>query len=474
MGRVSSIRPRWSWSWGLSSLFWIDFAGADERAARAERLAAGTDATLHAAAVSLRAFVAACAGQTAAARPLAVEAARAVDALSDEELVRRLDVTYYLGRAEHLLEDFAAGERHLRRGIHVARATGGSPHLMNLMVEHARALAVCGRLAEADEVADLAVGALRLSSQGWQLGLALAAKLSVLSEVGELTAAASAGREAVELIEATAAGELALEVRRRLALVELEADRPERFLELMRVAGTPERGLVAPGTGCLLLEALVRGELACQRLDPARKWAELAEAAAGDLQLDLSHAFARRARARVLLADGEPRAAAAAAKDACGLAARACAPVEAARSRALLGESLAQAGDRDSAIAELRDAAEQLRNCGAGREYDRVVQQLRGLGVQAASHRPDRHAVGGIEVLSRREREVADLVALGHTNRQIAEALYLSPRTIETHLARICSKLGVSGRAAVAATVERSRAIARGAEVQGTIQGSSG
>jgi DNA-binding NarL/FixJ family response regulator len=69
---------------------------------------------------------------------------------------------------------------------------------------------------------------------------------------------------------------------------------------------------------------------------------------------------------------------------------------------------------------------------------------------------------------------VADLVALGHTNRQIAEALYLSPRTVETHLARICSKLGVSGRAAVAATVERFRASTQGAEVQGVIQGSPG
>ena len=459
---------------GLSSLFWIDFAGADERASRAERLAAGADATLHAAALALRAFGAACAGQTAAARPLAVEAARAVDALSDEELVRRLDVTYYLGRSEYLLEDFAAGERHLRRGIHVARATGGSPHLMNLMVEHARALAVCGRLAEAEEAADLAVGTLRLSGQGWQLGLALAAQLSVLSEVGELAAAASAGRQAVELIEATPAGELALEVRRRLAIVELEADRPERFLELMSAAGTPDEGVVAPGTGCLLLEALVRGELACQRLDAARRWAELAEAAAGDLGLDLSSAFARRARARVLLADGDSRGAAAGADEARRLAARAGAPVEAARCRALSGEARAQAGERDNAIAQLRDAANQLWECGARREYDRVVQRLRGLGARVASHRSARPVDSRIEVLSGREREVAELVAVGQTNRQIAEALFLSPRTVETHLARICAKLDVSGRAAVAAAVERSRATAPGAEVQGAIQGSPG
>ena len=61
-------------------------------------------------------------------------------------------------------------------------------------------------------------------------------------------------------------------------------------------------------------------------------------------------------------------------------------------------------------------------------------------------------------VLSPREREVAELVALGNTNRQIAEVLFLSVKTVEPHLARISAKLEVPGRAAVAAAVERSRA----------------
>jgi DNA-binding CsgD family transcriptional regulator len=52
--------------------------------------------------------------------------------------------------------------------------------------------------------------------------------------------------------------------------------------------------------------------------------------------------------------------------------------------------------------------------------------------------------------LSRREREVLALLALGHTNREIAEQVHLSVRTVEWHRARIQSKLRVTGRAALA------------------------
>jgi DNA-binding NarL/FixJ family response regulator len=57
--------------------------------------------------------------------------------------------------------------------------------------------------------------------------------------------------------------------------------------------------------------------------------------------------------------------------------------------------------------------------------------------------------------LSRRELEVANLVASGKTNREIAAELFLSERTIETHLSNVFAKLGVSSRAAVASAVAR-------------------
>jgi two-component system response regulator NreC len=53
---------------------------------------------------------------------------------------------------------------------------------------------------------------------------------------------------------------------------------------------------------------------------------------------------------------------------------------------------------------------------------------------------------GGDAVLSGRELEVLRLVALGHTNNEIAKRMYISPRTVETHRASLQRKLGVSGR----------------------------
>ena len=63
--------------------------------------------------------------------------------------------------------------------------------------------------------------------------------------------------------------------------------------------------------------------------------------------------------------------------------------------------------------------------------------------------------------LSRREREIAEHVALGRTNREIASRLFLAEKTVEGHLANVFTKLGVTSRAEVAEAVGRSRAPAR-------------
>ncbi|MFL6076566.1 MAG: response regulator [Mycobacteriales bacterium] len=58
---------------------------------------------------------------------------------------------------------------------------------------------------------------------------------------------------------------------------------------------------------------------------------------------------------------------------------------------------------------------------------------------------------GGTEVLSRREREVLELVAAGSTNREVAARLFISEATVKSHLLNIYTKLGVGDRAAAVA-----------------------
>lgn len=63
----------------------------------------------------------------------------------------------------------------------------------------------------------------------------------------------------------------------------------------------------------------------------------------------------------------------------------------------------------------------------------------------------------GLSPLSSRELEISELVADGCTNRQIARALFLSEKTVETHLAHAFVKLGVSSRAGLAGVVARAQ-----------------
>jgi DNA-binding NarL/FixJ family response regulator len=70
---------------------------------------------------------------------------------------------------------------------------------------------------------------------------------------------------------------------------------------------------------------------------------------------------------------------------------------------------------------------------------------------------PGRSDVFGVESLTGRELEVAELVVDRRTNREIAEELFLSTKTVETHMRHIFDKLGVSSRVDVARVISRSR-----------------
>ena len=80
---------------------------------------------------------------------------------------------------------------------------------------------------------------------------------------------------------------------------------------------------------------------------------------------------------------------------------------------------------------------------GAARYADEAAHELRGLGRRVARTGGRGTAGEGVASLSAREREIAELVAAGRTNKEIAAELFLAPKTIENHLSRIFGKLGV-------------------------------
>ena len=119
--------------------------------------------------------------------------------------------------------------------------------------------------------------------------------------------------------------------------------------------------------------------------------------------------------------------------------------LEHARALLDLGSALRRTNRRSTAVDQLRQALDLAERGGMRRLADRAKAELR-----AAGSRPRRSAVTGIESLTPAERQVASLAEAGYANREIAQHLYVTRRTVETHLTHAFAKLGISSRADLA------------------------
>jgi DNA-binding NarL/FixJ family response regulator/tetratricopeptide (TPR) repeat protein len=121
-------------------------------------------------------------------------------------------------------------------------------------------------------------------------------------------------------------------------------------------------------------------------------------------------------------------------------------PAERAQIQHRAGIALAAAGERELAIERQAEAYRIARNLGARPLAGRAASAIEDLG-ESAEQRLGRAATDGEgSPLSRRELEVVRLVADGLTNREIADQLFLSPRTVDMHVRNILSKFDVRSR----------------------------
>ncbi len=119
------------------------------------------------------------------------------------------------------------------------------------------------------------------------------------------------------------------------------------------------------------------------------------------------------------------------------------------------GASFARRGKVDAAVPLLQQALEIYERLDAARDRDRTQARLRGLGVRHGRRGARTRPQLGWESLTPTEHRVVELVAEGLSSPQIGERLYVSPRTVQTHLAHIFAKLGISSRAQLAAQATR-------------------
>ena len=129
------------------------------------------------------------------------------------------------------------------------------------------------------------------------------------------------------------------------------------------------------------------------------------------------------------------------------------APLARAQATEDAGRVLSASGDRTDAVTRLRKAYEQYEQQGCADGMARVRSQLREAGVRVRhwgrANRPD----FGWDSLTDAERRIAELVAQGLSNREVASQLFLSAHTVAFHLRHIFWKLDISSRVQLARMV---------------------
>jgi DNA-binding CsgD family transcriptional regulator len=220
-----------------------------------------------------------------------------------------------------------------------------------------------------------------------------------------------------------------------LALLDLGLGRPTEAFD--RLNALSEAG---PGEGHQVVRTFaaadfVEAAIRVDRLDRAEEAAMTLRAWASYVQAPWALALA--ARCDALLADGSEEHFARAA----ALHARSSRPFDAARTELLRGEYLRRRRNRTQARTHLRAACETFEGLGATPWAERARVELQATGETARKRDPST-----ISQLTPQELQIARLVGAGGTNREIAAELFLSPRTIDYHLHKIFTKLGMSSR----------------------------
>jgi DNA-binding CsgD family transcriptional regulator len=425
--------------------------------------------------------------------------ARTVPACADRVTARLRSIGEPAGRTpgERALLASAAAER-VARGVDSARAVrlaevaladgpaareaAPASFLLACMT-----LSWCGRPADATERLDEMVEEARRRGSAVPFAQAVAWRARAHLAAGAIAPAVSDAREAREallVMPGVAHGPLGALVRAWLALGLLEQDRPEEAEAVL--AEAPCAG-EAGADGFVAPVAYARGILDATRHEPARAlehflaagriqlaiavpgpavlpWrsaAAQAHAALGDddaayllahEELVLAercgvphvHGIALRALASV----GPPEPRIALQREAVRVLARSEARLDHGKAVCDLGASLRRSGHRREARPPLREALEVATGCGAPALARRAREEL-----AASGARPRRSALTGQDALTPAELRVARLASEGLSNREIAQTLFLSVKTVETELGHAYAKLGITSRRALPAVL---------------------
>ena len=440
----------------LDAFFQQESADAREWGLRALAAARGVgDLPLTAAAAAAVALACAFVGAIEEAETYRANAATLVDGMSDAQLAVRLDAMAYLTGAEVYMDRFEESRAHGQRGLALARSTGQGELLPLMIPAQATMLMALGRLDEAAGMLDGAIEGARLADNVQSLAWHLMNRSFIASLSGDLETAVATAQESFDLTRPLGAF-VATYASLMLGVARQESGDHERALELYLSVGGEGLSSVPGVWRAKYLDLLTRLWLTLGRTAEAERTSGHAADMAAETGLRTASLCADRAAAAVALATGEADRAAALALASAATADAVGAPLEAALSRTLAGRALAQVGQTDRAVVELEQAVAALEACGAQRYRLEAERELRKLGRTVYRRSARGSADDGLAALTERELELAHLVVDRKTNPQIAAELFLSQKTVETHLRNIFRKVGVANRVELARAVEQS------------------
>ena len=365
------------------------------------------------------------------AEPLLREAIRRADLLEDPRPLVWASLLATMGS----MAPFGEGLPYATRAVTIARQRGLLSILPMALWAQANALVSLGRFNLARSAAEEGI---RLANDfghrsGARWNLTIVALLDALR--GDESAVRAHAEEAMQLASISGATLIHGFAEWTLGLLELTLGRPgeatDRLLSVSTVEQPESNPLIGLWSVPDLMEAAARaGRLdeAADRFDRYLDWVRHSSSPARQSVL---------ARCRALAGEGDVREQF---ETAITLGAT-LSPFLQARTELLYGEWLRRERQKREARRHLRRAADLFHQVGAPPWEERAEAELRATGETARRRDPST-----LDQLTPQELQIAGLVASGMTNRQIAAQLYLSPRTIDYHLRKVFSKVGLSSR----------------------------
>jgi ATP/maltotriose-dependent transcriptional regulator MalT len=376
------------------------------------------------------------------------------------------------------MSGYGIAESNVELALALEHPESDAPIALRASANYALLMSYAGRLDEAAE--QMAIVRRRCVERGAETDLIFVSFFTTLIEIwrGEFTQAASVAEETVERAEQLGGDHLKVVALTVKALIAAHTGRPAETRESARAAidlaqrcGSPrladwssislgflevslgnyaeaatvlqplvDRFEFVPGTEIVTtgyVPDAVEALIALGRHEDAEPMIEALEANGRRLNRAWMLAMSARSRSLLLAAKGDITGAAALAENAMAHHDRLPMPFERARTLLVLGQLQRRQRKKEIAGATLTEAMKAFDAMGTPLWAERARAELSRTNVT-----PSRDAT-----LTPSERRVAELAASGMTTRDVAAALFISPKTVETNLARIYRKLGIKSRA---------------------------